>query len=80
MDSGYQEPHEIMGTLSRSSPRPLVSSPTRIEHPNIPPLNMYPHRGGTGTTANLLLGTLNKKSTLNRRISVESSISSAANI
>ena len=58
MDSGYQEPHEIMGTLSRSSPRPLVSSPTRIEHPNIAPLNMFPHRG-----------TLNKKSTLSRRIS-----------
>nr|CAD7575353.1 unnamed protein product [Timema californicum] len=24
-------------------PRPLVSSPTRIEHPNLPPLNLHPH-------------------------------------
>lgn len=28
--------------------RPRVSSPTRIEHPNLPPLNLYPsHKGGT---------------------------------
>nr|CAI5837977.1 unnamed protein product [Callosobruchus analis] len=27
--------------------RPMVSSPTRIEHPNLPPLNMYPHKGNT---------------------------------
>lgn len=27
--------------------RPKVSSPTRIEHPNLPPLNLYPHKGNT---------------------------------
>lgn len=61
-DSGYQEPQEVIGTLNRVIPRPLVSSPTRIEHPNIPPLNMHPHRSHNGTL------TLNKKSTINRRI------------
>nr|XP_001808956.1 PREDICTED: uncharacterized protein LOC100142496 isoform X1 [Tribolium castaneum] len=35
-------------TLRRGVPvRPRVSSPTRIEHPNLPPLNLYPHKGGT---------------------------------
>ncbi|XP_055713487.1 uncharacterized protein LOC129807910 [Phlebotomus papatasi] len=62
MDSGYQEPQEVVGTLSRGSPRPHVSSPTRIEHPNIAPLNLYPHHRSTHNT-------LNKKSTLSRRIS-----------
>ncbi|PSN43270.1 hypothetical protein C0J52_11462 [Blattella germanica] len=29
----------------RTTPRPRVSSPTRIEHPNLPPLNLHPsHR------------------------------------
>ncbi|KAL0275456.1 UNVERIFIED_CONTAM: hypothetical protein PYX00_003294 [Menopon gallinae] len=28
----------------KKSPRPRVSSPTRIEHPNLPPLNLHPHR------------------------------------
>ncbi|XP_037921611.1 uncharacterized protein LOC119658338 [Hermetia illucens] len=70
LDSGYQEPHEVIGTLSRSSPRPLVSSPTRIENPNIPPLNMYPHNRNPN-------GTLNKKTTLSRRISDASSYSAA---
>ncbi|CAH1114380.1 unnamed protein product [Psylliodes chrysocephalus] len=34
-------------TLRRHLPlaRPRVSSPTRIEHPNLPPLNLYPHKG-----------------------------------
>lgn len=27
--------------------RPRVSSPTRIEHPNLPPLNLYPYKGNT---------------------------------
>ncbi|XP_037029601.1 uncharacterized protein LOC119069614 [Bradysia coprophila] len=66
LDSGYQEPHEILETLSRSSPRPLVSSPTRIEHPNMAPLNMHPHsRGYTGT--------LSKRPTIHRRTSETSS-------
>ncbi|CAH1373479.1 unnamed protein product [Tenebrio molitor] len=35
-------------TLRRGVPvRPRVSSPTRIEHPNLPPLNLYPHKGNT---------------------------------
>lgn len=29
-------------TLARGSPRPHVSSPTRIERPNLAPLNLYP--------------------------------------
>lgn len=37
--------------------RPTVSSPTRIEHPNLPPLNLYPLKGNT----------LNKNGTLNYR-------------
>lgn len=66
MDSGYQEPQEIISTFSRkttSNARTLVSSPTRIENPNIAPLNMYPHRGTLNNN-----GTL-KAATLSRRIS-----------
>lgn len=37
--------------------RPRVSSPTRIEHPNLPPLNLYPLKGNT----------LNNNGTLNYR-------------
>lgn len=46
-------------TLRRGIPisRPRVSSPTRIEHPNLPPLNLYPHKGNT----------LKKNSTLSYR-------------
>ncbi|XP_030762223.1 uncharacterized protein LOC115887032 isoform X2 [Sitophilus oryzae] len=29
--------------------RPRVSSPTRIEHPNLPPLNLYPQRSNNNT-------------------------------
>ncbi|KAG5891940.1 hypothetical protein JTB14_002217 [Gonioctena quinquepunctata] len=45
-----------LNTMRRSLPisRPRVSSPTRIEHPNLPPLNLYPHKG-----------TLKKNGTLN---------------
>lgn len=40
--------------------RPLVSSPTRIEHPNLPPLNLYPqHNKSTNNTL--------KRNTLNYR-------------
>lgn len=75
-DSGYQEPHEVINTLNRHHPhqhhhpqqhhhhhqRLMVSSPTRIENPNIPPLNTlnaYPHRSGSLTA--------NRKATLSRR-------------
>lgn len=35
-------------TLRRGlAPRPRVSEPTRIEHPNLPPLNLYPHKTNT---------------------------------
>lgn len=74
-DSGYQEPQEVIGTLNRNSPRPLVSTPTRIEHPNIPPLNMHPHRGHNNGTL-----TLNKKSTLTRRTSDTLNVYGTANI
>ncbi|ETN65571.1 hypothetical protein AND_002656 [Anopheles darlingi] len=85
MDSGYQEPQEVLGaslnrsnantTINRST---IVSSPTRIEHPNMAPLNLYPtvqsqHRSGT------LSSTMGRKSlggsggsttgTMSRRIS-----------
>ncbi|XP_053696468.1 uncharacterized protein LOC128743820 [Sabethes cyaneus] len=60
MDSGYQEPQEVIGSLNRN--RSIVSSPTRIENPNLAPLNLYPtHRSNS---------TLSKKNaTLSRRIS-----------
>lgn len=63
-DSGYQEPHEVISTLNRHHhPRAMVSSPTRIEHPNIPPLNVlvhpHPHRNNSLT--------VNRKATLSRR-------------
>lgn len=75
-DSGYQEPHEVISTLNRNSPRPVVSTPTRIEHPNIPPLNMHPHRGhcSGGTLAP------QKKSTLSRRTSDTIHMYGSANI
>lgn len=75
-DSGYQEPHEVISTLNRNSPRPVVSTPTRIEHPNIPPLNMHPHRGHSSG------GTLipQKKSTLVRRPSDAINVYGSANI
>lgn len=65
-DSGYQEPmmrqepHEVINTLNRHHhARLMVSSPTRIENPNIPPLNVYPHRSNSLTA--------NRKATLSRR-------------
>ncbi|KAK9304338.1 hypothetical protein QLX08_004314 [Tetragonisca angustula] len=30
--------------IPRGTSRPRVSSPTRIEHPNLPPLNLHPHK------------------------------------
>ncbi|KAI9589442.1 hypothetical protein GQX74_007611 [Glossina fuscipes] len=92
MDSGYQEPQEVIGSIQRSSPRPHVSSPTRIDNPNIAPLNYYPINtrsqqinNNTNTSINtstnstlqrpnnLNSTTLNRKSTLSRRISDASS-------
>lgn len=48
-----------------ASPRPRVSSPTRIEHPNLPPLNLHPSHRGL------------RRTTLSRRESDASSVSSA---
>lgn len=82
METCYQEPDinpycivnqlpiENLGTLRRGGSRPLVSSPTRIEHPNMPPLNMYPHRPG---------GTLRKPSH-SRRVSDSNSYNGNINI
>lgn len=41
-----KESHVIVGilTIQRGTLRPRVSSPTRIEHPNLPPLNLHPHK------------------------------------
>ncbi|XP_069702623.1 uncharacterized protein [Periplaneta americana] len=47
-----------------ASPRPRVSSPTRIEHPNLPPLNLHPSHRGL------------RRATLSRRESEASSVSS----
>lgn len=33
--------------MQRCTLRPRVSSPTRIENPNLPPLNLQPHKYGT---------------------------------
>ncbi|XP_058062690.1 uncharacterized protein LOC131212727 isoform X1 [Anopheles bellator] len=63
MDSGYQEPQEVLGSLSRPVQRSTltVSSPTRIENPNMAPLNLYPTaaqpaRGATGTLGSATMG------------------------
>lgn len=81
LDSGYQEPQEVIATLQRISPRPHVSSPTRIENPIIPPLNYYPtHRNNSNMNtlqSHYSTTTLNRK-TLNRRIS-DANSSSAYN-
>uniref|UniRef100_A0A182YDU1 Uncharacterized protein n=1 Tax=Anopheles stephensi TaxID=30069 RepID=A0A182YDU1_ANOST len=47
MDSGYQEPQEVLGSLNRAGTATnrtatLISSPTHIENPNMAPLNLYP--------------------------------------
>lgn len=52
-------------TSPHASPRPRVSSPTRIEHPNLPPLNLHPSHRGL------------RRTTLSRRESDASSVSSA---
>ena len=78
LDSGYQEPQEVIATLQRTSQRPHVSSPTRIDNPNIAPLNYYPtHRSNSNmnTLQSHYSTTLNRKTTPNRRISDASSVS-----
>ncbi|CAD1472902.1 unnamed protein product, partial [Heterotrigona itama] len=55
----YEEPSLIktdyyqLNDVLEGTSRPRVSSPTRIEHPNLPPLNLHPHkrssRKGSGT-------------------------------
>uniref|UniRef100_A0A182J102 Uncharacterized protein n=1 Tax=Anopheles atroparvus TaxID=41427 RepID=A0A182J102_ANOAO len=85
MDSGYQEPQEVLGSLGRAGGvnvhrTTTISSPMPIEHPNLAPLNLYPtvqsHRSSTGGGAGTLgSSTMGRKSsatgagTLSRRIS-----------
>lgn len=58
-DSGYQEP-VIVSTLNRHhNARLMIGDPTHIENPNIPPLNVHPHRSGSLTVS--------RKATLSRR-------------
>ncbi|XP_073835728.1 uncharacterized protein [Musca autumnalis] len=87
MDSGYQEPQEVLNSMQRVSPRPRVSSPTRIDNPNMAPLNYYPsnprnytntHHQSSGNNSlqrptNLSTATLNRKTATSRRISDASS-------
>lgn len=81
-DSGYQEPHEVISTLNRNSPRPIVSTPTRIEHPNLPPLNMHPHPYSHSHRGHCSGSTLTpqKRSTLGRRTSETMNMYGSANI
>ena len=67
-DSGYQEPHEVISTLNRAhnARHLMVSSPTRIEHPNIPPLNQLVHSHRSGSSS-LSAQTMSRKATLSRR-------------
>lgn len=78
IDSGYQEPHNLNGSLYEGSLRgQYVSSPTYIENPNMAPLNMYQqqppiqmHHDSSRHNLDVISGTLtNKKGTISRRIS-----------
>ncbi|KZC11869.1 hypothetical protein WN55_03901, partial [Dufourea novaeangliae] len=63
------EPNDCILTIQqRGTLRPHVSSPTRIEHPNLPPLNLHPHKRSfrKGST------TLQASDTLLRRSSITS--------
>lgn len=68
-DSGYQEPHEVISTLNRAhnTRHLMVSSPTRIEHPNIPPLNQLVHSHRSGSSSSSSAQTMSRKATLSRR-------------
>lgn len=44
MDSGYQEPQNLSGSFNDCSLRTYVSTPTRIDNPNMTPLNLYQSR------------------------------------
>ncbi|KFB49563.1 AGAP008385-PA-like protein [Anopheles sinensis] len=79
MDSGYQEPQEVLGSLGRPAlstahrhNNPTISSPVPIEHPNLAPLNLYPtvqsHRSSTGLAIGQT-GTLSSSSTIGRKSS-----------
>ncbi|XP_030379826.1 uncharacterized protein LOC115628027 [Scaptodrosophila lebanonensis] len=67
MDSGYQEPHEVIGSLKRSPLRTLVSSPSGSD---LPKMNGGPSLSSNQTTSSL---SMSRKTTLSRRISDASS-------
>lgn len=79
MDSGYQEPHEVMGSLRRSPMRTLASSPTAHDISNIGAGSVVGGGNGHGIssysssnqTGNAL--SISRKTTLSRRISDASS-------
>lgn len=64
IDSGYQEPQTINGSFNEGSLRAYVSTPTRIENPNMAPLNI--HRGYESGTVG---SRKSDKGTIGRRIS-----------
>lgn len=77
IDSGYQEPQNLNGSTYEGSLRgQYVSTPTRIENPNLAPLNLYHQQqqqlqhGSSRNNLDVTTGTLgNKKATISRRIS-----------
>ncbi|XP_064556617.1 uncharacterized protein LOC135441087 [Drosophila montana] len=76
MDSGYQEPHEVTGSLRRSPLRAVASSPTAHDISNIiTTTNHNPNQLGPSIHSNQAANTLSisRKTTLSRRISDASS-------
>lgn len=81
IDSGYQEPQNLNGSTYEGSLRgQYVSTPTRIENPNLAPLNLYHQQqqqqpqqlqhGSSRNNLDVVTGTLgSKKATISRRIS-----------
>lgn len=77
MDSGYQEPHEVTGSLRRSPMRTLASSPTAHDISNISvgggggQVVGINYSSSSNQTGNAL--SMSRKTTLSRRISDASS-------
>lgn len=75
IDSGYQEPQNLNGSTYDGSLRgQYVSTPTRIDNPNLTPLNLYHQQQTHDSSRNNLdvisTGTIgNKKGTISRRVS-----------
>lgn len=75
MDSGYQEPHEVTGSLRRSPMRAMASSPTAHDISNISAGGVANghgiHYSSSNQTGNAM--SISRKTTLSRRISDASS-------